>query len=143
MTVEWIFLWVGVGMFGVGTTLAWIASQTLRRPPLPSRQSYLAPVLAIDVLDTDLRVAYARTLVLDARSDEDPLIREIGLGAELRRLILEIQASRQAGEPIEVMLSELLEVEDDWAARKAEVRLLRERLRLAPELSEPLQPPQK
>lgn len=129
MMLEWIFLWVGVGMFGVGTTLAFIAARSLRRPIRPSAQSYLAPVLAIDVLDADLRVAYARTVVLDARADGVESTREIGLGAEIRRLILEIQAARQAGEAIEVGLDDFFEGEEDWAGRKARVRAMRAELR--------------
>ena len=60
-------------------------------------ESLLAPTLAVDALDPDLRVMYMRTLVLDARCQA-----RYGdgswdtLGRELRRLLVLEQAERTA-----------------------------------------------
>ena len=54
------------------------------------KESYLAPTLGIDALDSDLRVLYLKTLVFDEQHrDLD------GAGRELRRLIFVLQAVRE------------------------------------------------
>ncbi len=62
------------------------------------RESFLAPTLAVDALDDDLRVAYMQTLVLDARCrsawGKGEKARWATLGRELRRAIVAAQALR-------------------------------------------------
>jgi hypothetical protein len=124
--VEWILLIVGGVTLVAGSALTLVGLATLQANHRPSRQSFLAPVLAIDALDTDLRVAYSKTMVLDARAcAEDRSIEENGLGAEIRRLILAIQVARGRGEDIQVDLLGLVEPIGDWSAQKKTVRALR------------------
>lgn len=126
MQVEWILLIVGSLTLVAGSALTLVGLATLQGNRNPSRQSFLAPVLAIDALDADLRVAYSKTMVLDARAcAENRSIEENGLGAEIRRLILAIQAARGRGEDIQIDLLGLVEPIGDWCDQKEKVRSLR------------------
>lgn len=119
-------LLVGVLMLVVGGVSARVAWVAWRKSPT-SQQSFLAPVLIVDALDVDLRVPYLKTMVLDARWDaEFPDQDSPHLGAEIRRLVLEVQAERRAGRDLDVAWSELVEPGDDWFAQKTKVRRLRE-----------------
>ncbi len=77
--------------------VVWGAINVAGRGAARTGDSLLAPTLAVDTLDPDLRVAYMRTLVLDARL----VARGIGtpslLGRELRRCLVALQAIRHAG----------------------------------------------
>ncbi len=130
MQVELILLIVGSVTLVAGSALTLVGLATMQANRQPSRQSFLAPVLAIDTLDADLRVAYSKTMVLDARAcAEDRSVEENGLGAEIRRLILAIQAARGRGEDVQVDLLGLVEPIGDWCAQKEKVRALRLRIK--------------
>ena len=130
MQVELIVLFLGGATLVVGSVLTLVGLATMQANRKPSRQSFLAPVLAIDALDADLRVAYSKTMVLDARScAEEKTIEENGLGAEIRRLILAIQAARGRGQEVEIDLSACLEPIGDWCEHKEKVRVLRLQLK--------------
>jgi len=125
--VEWIILLIGGATLVVGGALTLVGLATMLTQRRPSQQSFLAPVLAVDALDPDLRVAYSKTIVLDAQaSAEDKSVEASGLGAEIRRLILETQAARGRGEAIEVDLLGLVEPIGDWREQKKKVRALRQ-----------------
>ncbi len=126
MQLEWILLILGGATLVGGSALALVGLTTMMGQRRPSNQSFLAPVLAVDALDADLRVAYSKTIVLDARASAESISEaDWGLGAEIRRLILEIQAARGRGQAIEVDLMALVEPIGDWGEHKKNVRALR------------------
>lgn len=96
--------------------VVWGATTIASRNSDGTGASLLAPTLAVDTLDPDLRVAYMRTLVLDARVQtrfgESPAS---PLGRELRRAIVGVQARRHAGAD-EDLLGDVEEVLDVAAA---------------------------
>jgi hypothetical protein len=67
----------------------------------PRADSLLAPTLAADTLDPDLRVLYARTLVLDAQCQrhygDDDRAQWSVMGRELRRALVATQSRRIRG----------------------------------------------
>lgn len=127
MQLEWILLILGGATLVAGSALAMVGLSTMLGQRRPPNQSFLAPVLAVDALDADLRVAYSKTIVLDARaSAESRGAEDSRLGAEIRRLILEIQASRGRGQAIEVDLMALVEPIGDWREHKEIVRAMRQ-----------------
>ncbi|MEZ4458581.1 MAG: hypothetical protein R3E66_02410 [bacterium] len=130
MSVLWVWLVVGGVTFAVGSVLALVGFASLSKPRLTPRQSFLAPILVVDALDPDLRVVYSQSMVLDARWDvEHPGQPSPRLGAEIRRLIVEVQAVRRTGGAPAIAWGELLECEDDWSAAKRRVQAVRERLK--------------
>lgn len=124
--MDWVVLAVGMATLFAGASLAVLGSRAFASARVPLRHSFLSPILAMDVLDADLRVAYARTLVLDARADEDLVRARIHLGAEIRRLILDVQAVRASGRWAQIDWDAIVEPPDDWAAHKVWVRSVRE-----------------
>lgn len=87
-------------MLGVGIVV-WGASALGAMRTSGRTESLLAPTLAVDTLDDDLRVVYMRTLVLDARCQarygREQQARWGEIGRELRRLLVLEQAIRTAG----------------------------------------------
>ena len=85
-----------------GTLLVvWGAAKLSARHGAERAQSFLAPTLAVDALDSDLRVIYLQTLVLDARCQDrfgdEHAAAWSPLGRELRRSIVAVQAGRHRG----------------------------------------------
>ena len=102
-------------------------------------ESLLAPTLAVDTLDPDLRIAYMRTRVVDARESARNTASPIG--RELRRGLVAVQAARFAGQrtPLEAQLLTMVDdvcdelsahtlPEADRERRSAEARDLRRAL---------------
>lgn len=81
---------------GVGLVI-WGATAASSKPSHGTDSSLLAPTLAVDTMDPDLRVAYMRTLVFDARLQARSGTRS-PLGRELRRCLVALQARIHAGE---------------------------------------------
>jgi len=121
---------------GVGLVV-WSATAAASSDPLDApRESLLAPTLAVDTLDSDLRVAYMRTLVLDARMQVRHGEQPTELGRELRRGLVALQAIRHAGDahPTSIPLLELIDLAcdaadgdlpspwDDWLAESKSMR---------------------
>ena len=129
VSVLWVWLVVGGVTFAVGSVLALVGFASMSKPRLKQRQSFLAPILVVDALDPDLRVVYSQTMVLDARWDvEHPEQPSPRLGAEIRRLVVEVQAARRAGASPDIDWSNVLECGDDWLAAKRRVQTVRDRL---------------
>lgn len=81
----------GIGFGLVIAAVYWLSRQQPEPP-----ESFLAPVLAADALDSDLRVLYARSMVLDA-VESSAWGAKVGLGPEVRRILLTIQSLRVRG----------------------------------------------
>lgn len=101
-------------------------------------ESLLAPTLAVDTMDPDLRVAYMRTLVLDARLQARNGEAPTALGRELRRCLVSLQARRFAQQttdltaPLIELIDEACDAAEDgvadpplreeWIARARQIR---------------------
>ena len=93
---------LGATSMASGTLLVvWGAAKLSARHGAERAQSFLAPTLAVDALDSDLRVIYLQTLVLDARCQDrfgdEHAAAWSPLGRELRRSIVAVQAGRHRG----------------------------------------------
>lgn len=85
---------VAIAVMGIGLVCFAILAHLIRPPAI--RESFLAPTLGIDALDSDLRILYLKTLVFDAERNADH--REASTGRALRRLIFSIQALRETAQ---------------------------------------------
>jgi hypothetical protein len=109
----------------------------LGESPRVANQSLLAPTLAVDTLDADLRVLYMRTLVLDAHCQaaygDERSSEWSPLGRELRRAVVAMQARRVQGNPeepadaIEQIIERAIEhahdeagLDDEWETLRSE-----------------------
>lgn len=109
----------GAGLVVWGATAA--AQMRERRGP---PQSLLAPTLAVDTLDPDLRVAYVRTLVLDARVQvRGGTTGTAALGRELRRALVGLQALRHRGHPDPQSVAVHTLIDDACGAAEADAPL--------------------
>ena len=93
---------LGASSMASGTLLVVWGASKLGAKRLDERsESFLAPTLAVDALDADLRVAYMQTLVVDARCNarygSDTAEVWSPLGRELRRALVTLQAERHDG----------------------------------------------
>jgi len=146
---------IAVGVLATGTGAGVVAFERWARrveAEADRVESYLAPTLAIDALDSDLRVVYMKSLVLDAEGQDrlgDLWDRSVHgeLGREIRRLVIAAQAARVAGDDrragdiladTEQILGDSLDdLEDDgdlattWARRAARARNARTTMRSA------------
>lgn len=94
---------LGATSMASGTLLVvWGATKLSSKQATERVQSFLAPTLAVDALDPDLRVIYLQTHVLDARCQDRFGDHEAEtwspLGRELRRSIVAVQAGRHRGQ---------------------------------------------
>ncbi len=126
-----------LGGIGLGLVLAAVFWLSRQQPELP--ESFLAPVLAADALDSDLRVLYARSMVLDA-IESSTWGSRVGLGPEVRRVLVTLQSLRVQGaadEEISPILERVAEIASSdaemgrmqWEAGKFELRELRNGVR--------------
>lgn len=92
-----------LAVVGAGIAAFWALAWLTRSAASPVRRdrSFLAPTLAIDALDADLRALYLQSLVVDAECDDLFGDSEKGrwsqLGREIRRLVVLEQAARYHG----------------------------------------------
>ena len=94
---------LGASSMASGTLLVvWGASKLGSRRLEERGESFLAPTLAVDALDADLRVTYMQTLVVDARCNArygaETAHVWSPLGREIRRSLVAIQGARHAAE---------------------------------------------
>lgn len=101
---------IGAAVAASGVALILWAIRALHASRTGGRSdSFLAPTLVVDTLDPDLRIAYMRTLVIDARGAARTGA-PYEIGRQLRRAITAVQALRFADgdENIEQQLLALL-----------------------------------
>lgn len=109
---------IGVLSMLAGVALITWGARRLGKSPDPRADSLLAPTLAIDTLDPDLRVLYTKTLVLDAKCEahygSERRADWSAMGRELRRALIAEQSRRvrelgaEATERIERVLDDAL-----------------------------------
>lgn len=125
-----------------GTLLVLWGTSKLTKSGTDGRaESFLAPTLAVDALDDDLRVIYMQSLVIDARCNarygSDCAEVWSPFGREIRRGLVACQAKRHAGEADAAQYAEELSerasthvqdgepLDDEWRRLVAAARKLR------------------